>query len=129
MKLTKKFTFSTPIAGFKDVIGYARIEGLGYWQSTNDEYDPELTDFDIECVTLLIDGKEEAATLAYRICHENNDDFAEQIDTATLAHQEYLFFGESGTLADIDHTDTVQNERPYQVVSISDKLLPNEKAA
>lgn len=127
MKLTKRFTFDTPISKAtyikpitSKVIAYARISGLTYWNDADKEWDNDYANFDIESVRLLMDGKEEDALITYRICKMLSDDFAEQIDKAVMAHSEYLFFPpiETGT-PEADHTDTVQDEQKYGVVAIA----------
>lgn len=103
MKKQEKFQFETPIiepygVNKGKVYGYARVAGIGYWneayQKDWDNQDCELEDiasFDIENVLLLVNGITEEATQAYRVSHKLGDSMAELIETATLAHMEYVF--------------------------------------
>ena len=120
-KQSKRFTFDTPIinkfGNDKSVIAYARISGIGYWDSNyiedwaNQECDLDsIASFDIEDITLKIGDREEPAMLAYRISKKLSDTFEDVIDDATLAHMEYLFSPEydKHEKAEVEHTDITQ---------------------
>ncbi len=115
MKHTKLFTFDTSIidkyAKTPTTLGYARITGIGYWYSVNQaDYDngecnlEDIASFDIESVRLLVGGKEQDSTLAYRISNTMGDSFADRINEATLAHMGYVFTTNVENAGEIDDT-------------------------
>jgi len=132
MKKTQSFVFDTPIVdkyANNKILGYARIEGVGYsdpnyakdWASG--ECEPEdIFSFDINTVYFLVDGKTTTETQAYRISKRLGGEISDIIDSATLGHLEYIFSEayalDCAMVPEQDHTDKVQNDRPYQVLYV-----------
>ena len=132
MKLTKKIVFDTPITdkyANNKLLGYARIEGVGYsdqnyakdWK--NGECEPEdIFSFDINTVYFLVDGKTTTETQAYRISKQLGGEISDIIDAAALAHVQYVFSEtyelDCAMIPETDHTDTEQGEFPAQVVYV-----------
>jgi len=117
MKKSLRFTVSTPInnkygSDKGKLLGYAQIEAIGYWNTEDKEWDADYATFDIEKVTIQVDGKEQDATMAYRISRKLSDTFADIIDGATISHCEYMFFGES-VETDVDSSDVEQDMSAY----------------
>jgi hypothetical protein len=134
-KIVKKFTVDIALSekygsNANKVIGYARIEGIGYqnnaylqdWQ--NQECVAEdIFSFDIEKVTIKVGTECQDSTLAYRLSRDCRGDLADMIHPPVLAHMEYIFsteYNQEQTI-DIDYTDLTQDERTYHVVMTSER--------
>jgi len=79
MKITVDLDFEMPIYDTykgKKLLGYARIVGVGYWNSYNEEWDSDYVDFDIESIT--INGKD--CTPLYHMAKELSDSIADKIN-------------------------------------------------
>jgi len=123
MKKTQKFVLDTPIIDKyhkNKLLGYARIEGVGYSDQNyaedwlNGECEPDsIFSFDIDTVYFLIDGVTTRETKAYKLCKALGDSLADIIDAAVLAHMVYIFSQEyAQELAmkpELEHTDINQD--------------------